>query len=424
MTIDEPTTYRTAFASDFVDRAGNARKARDDDSDDDDSSGDDDDSDDDDPSGGTGGGQSGGGNDGGGHSEFADPLFFAENTPKLRSPETPGRLDPDKRFEMKFVNRKRDMPDGREVEFWSFEDRLQDHDEKVVVPGSLIRVNEGDIVHVTVYPSKSQHTIHMHGIEADTFNDGVGHTSFEVTDSYTYQFRAGAPFRALDDPRPQTRGAGTYMYHCHVNTTLHFQLGMWGAIIIDPASGPGTAFHGGQAYSVGAERVWACGDVDPVWHDELGHAAGISGGDAGLNDFNPVYFHLSGVFQEMSNGSTDPTAVITDDSVAIETELGRAPALVRYLNSSYTRQRVTFHGVADGSLDIDVIAGDGRPYDNVAPNFARPFGLTRPMEMTTGERYDYLITPRRRGTSLVTIENMHWISGKVLGVVQTAITVV
>ena len=182
----------------------------------------------------------GSGSDGGDHDDFADPLFFFENTPKLGDPETPGRIPADKTFEMKFVNRKMAMPDGREIEFWSFEDRLQDSDVEVVVPGSTIRVSEGDIVHVEVKPSKRQHTIHLHGIEADTFNDGVGHTSFEVTGSYTYQFRAGAPFRALSDPTPQTRGAGTYMYHCHVNTTLHFHMGMFGALIIDPASGPGT----------------------------------------------------------------------------------------------------------------------------------------------------------------------------------------
>ena len=111
------------------------------------------------------------------------------------SPDTPGKVSPDKEFEMKFVNGKLDMPDGREVEFWTFEDQLRDTEEDVILPGSPIRVVEGDIVHVTVKPSKRQHTIHLHGVEADTHNDGVGHTSFEVTGSYTYQFRAGAPFR-------------------------------------------------------------------------------------------------------------------------------------------------------------------------------------------------------------------------------------
>ena len=161
----------------------------------------------------------------GDHFDFANPLYFYENTPKVGSPDTPGKVRPDKRFEMKVRGDKLEMPDGEDVEFWFFEDDLADLDEPPIRPSSPIRVTEGDIVHVTVKPAKRQHTIHLHGIEIDTHNDGVGHTSFEVTGSYTYQWRAGAPYQPPGGPAP-TRGAGTYVYHCHVNTTLHYHMGM------------------------------------------------------------------------------------------------------------------------------------------------------------------------------------------------------
>lgn len=357
------------------------------------------------------------------HAAFDDPLFYFENTPKIGGVETPGKVRPDKRFEMKVVGRSKEMPDGRDVEFWTFENVLEDSDDEVVVPGSLIRVNEGDIVHVTVKPAKRQHTIHHHGIEADTFNDGVGHTSFEVSGEYTYQFRAGAPFRSLTDPRPQTRGAGTYVYHCHVNTTLHYQMGMWGPLIVDPATGPGTAFHGGPSYDVDAERIWAAGDVDPRWHG-LNHQVGLKGGDARLNVFKPKYFHISGEFQPMRNGRTDPNAVIDHPAIATEVELGGEPLLVRWINAAYTIQRITFAGIADGSLRGQVIATDGRPFDDVPPNFAKPVPLIGPIEAISAERYDLLVTPERRGTSVVTIENLDWITRRRLGVARTLITVV
>jgi len=366
----------------------------------------------------SGSGSSGGD---GGHEDFTDPLFFFDNTPKVGTPDTPGKVAPDKEFEMKFFNRDLEMPDGRDIEFWGFEDRLNRADEDVIRPSSLIRVTEGDIVHVTVKPSKRQHTIHLHGIESDTYNDGVGHTSFEVTGSYTYQFRAGAPYRAMVGGEPQTRGAGTYFYHCHVNTTLHFHMGMYGGLIIDPIEGPGTAFHQGPKYELDQERAWGCGDVDPVWH-ELGHAAGMEGGDAGLHDFNPVYFDITGKFQPMKNGRTDTEAVIDDPAIAAEGDVGGLPILVRYGNTSYTRQRVTFHGVSDGSVAVEIIASDGRAFDNKAPNFATPIQLSGPLEASTAERYDFMVTPLRKGTSLVTIENMHWITGETLGVVTTTVT--
>ncbi|MDG2114992.1 MAG: multicopper oxidase domain-containing protein, partial [Actinomycetota bacterium] len=295
---------------------------------------------------GTGGG-------GGDHTDFSNPTFYLDTTPVEGSPETPGRVTADKSFEMKVFNRSLEMPDGRDVEFWGFEDDLQRGDEDVVRPSSPIRVTEGDIVHVELSPSKRQHTIHLHGIEIDSHNDGVGHTSFEVTGSYTYQFRAGAPFRALDSDEPQTRGAGTYLYHCHVNTVLHFQMGMWGPLIIDPIEGPGTAFHGGPRY--GQERAWLCGDVDPTWRD-LGHAAGMKGGDVGLNVFRPKYFDISGTFQSMRRGAVDPNAVIDDDRIAATGEVGGLPILVRYGNVGYSPQRITFHGIDDGLVEVDVIA--------------------------------------------------------------------
>ncbi len=362
----------------------------------------------------------GAGSKAGDHHDFSDPLFFFDSTPVLGSVDTPGRVKPDKRFEMKVYGRKKRMPDGEDIEFWGFEDRENRANKEPILPSSPMRVTEGDIVHVEIKPAKRQHTLHLHGIESDTHNDGVGHTSFEVTGSYTYQFSAGAPFRALGDERPKTRGAGTYLYHCHVNTTLHFQMGMYGSLIVDPIEGPGTAFHNGPTYDIAAERVWAVGEVDPTWRD-LGHAAGMKGGDAGLNQFNPVYFHINGQFQPMRRGKTNPRRVISNKSVATEGKVGGEPILIRYAHASYTRHSIWFEGIDSGKLRVEVIASDGRPFDGLAPNFAQPFELTEPLEAAAAERYDFLVTPLKKGSSKATIVSYDWITGKELGVVKTTI---
>ena len=208
------------------------------------------------------------------------------------------------------------MKDGSQLQFWGFKDpNISGSDSPW--PSMTIRVKQGQIVHCEFRPSKGAHTIHWHGIEPTTMNDGVGHTSFEVDDIYTYQWCA--------------HQAGTYLYHCHKNTVLHFEMGMYGVLIVDPitkspdtknpnylydpftpgstAEAPGIT--AGAPY--GAELILVFDDVDPVWH-KLSHNAGMCGDDVGLDKFNPRYFLINGVH----NGITQ-----TDKRTVTRTTAGK-----------------------------------------------------------------------------------------------------
>ncbi len=114
--------------------------------------------------------------------------------------------------------------------------------------------------------------------------------------------------------------------------------------------------------------------------------------------------------------------MIEDQRIAAEVTVGGLPTLVRYINAAYGRQTVTFDGIADGSLEVDVIAADGRGFDGLGPNFARPYRLTGPLETITAERFDLLVTATRPGTSVATIETRHWITGALLGLCRTTVT--
>ena len=92
------------------------------------------------------------------------------------------------------------------------------------VPAPTLRFSEGDDVTVKfVNETPYAHTIHFHGTH-DSTNDGV-FPQIMPGEEYTYHFVA--------------QEAGMFMYHCHAfPTSEHVRMGMFGAMIIDPAIRP------------------------------------------------------------------------------------------------------------------------------------------------------------------------------------------
>ena len=310
------------------------------------------------------------------------------------APVTPGRVTPDIEFFRSTFMMGNQVINGVNVPVWGFIDggmggmggRF---------PAPMIRVRQGQIVHthLNAMAMMVPHTIHHHGIEPSSFNDGVGHYSFDVLGNYTYQWRASQ--------------AGTYFYHCHVNTVLHAEMGMYGALIVDPPTGPGTAFAGGPAYDV--EAIWAVDDIDPSWHCLPWNAA-LCGGDARLNNFNPTLFCINGLGADRTQ--TDPTVAITVPS-------GQT-LLLRYIMAGYVPQSIQFP--ADIG-DVTIIAEDGRPLK--APQTLTAGGS---VTMTAAERYEFIIKPTTTGTFPVDITyfNYRAVSGSLsqIGTIRSVITVI
>jgi FtsP/CotA-like multicopper oxidase with cupredoxin domain len=314
-----------------------------------------------------------------------------------QGPQTPDKVTPNvviKRRGAETFDLK--APDGKKIRAWGFVDSALPLElQKPSYPSPTIRVRQGQIVHTTLTTAKGPHTIHHHGIEPTTANDGVGHVSFEVNDSYTYQW--------------QPQHAGTFFYHCHRNTVLHFELGMLGLLIVDPPEGPGRLYKNGPAYDV--ERAWILDDMDPRWHQIGDHDAGLCGMDVGLNRFEPKYFLMSGVFSNYT--MTDPKTMIT-------APLGKR-ILIRLLNASYSVLHVT--------LGCDAIwAGcDGHGMATVpwCSDKLIPAGTT--IEICTAQRYDLILAPTARGTYSARVEFRHWVTGQIqnngAGVINTKVVV-
>jgi FtsP/CotA-like multicopper oxidase with cupredoxin domain len=305
--------------------------------------------------------------------------------PQVGSIPNPGGLvaKPDRTFVRRVHNSgKAEMPDGTELDFWGYED---EHGTRSL-PSPTIRVNQGEIAQVQLDARMKVHTIHFHGIEPEPYNDGVGHSSFEVSGSYTYQWKASQ--------------AGTFWYHCHVNTVLHVQMGMMGMLIVDPPTGPGTAYEGGPAYD--HERLWPSSALDSTWRGKS-HHAGVKGDDEGFNDINPDYFVVNGLPRQASP--------ITDERVGVDCVVGET-ILIRYLNASYVPQEISW-----GGLEAEIIASDGHPFPD-----GRSY-KTKKLRTSPAERYDILLRPKHPGRYVATVEFFHWITNSRVGSVDALIAV-
>ena len=151
----------------------------------------------------------------------ANPAVVGEETAVLtQAPKVPPpikRTHPTKvivKLEVKEVVKK--MADGVDYLFWTFGGD---------VPGSFIRIREGDLVEFTLanHPSsKMPHNIDLHAVTGP----GGGASSSFTAPGHSSQFS----FEALNP--------GLYVYHCATAPVpMHVANGMYGLILVEPKEG-------------------------------------------------------------------------------------------------------------------------------------------------------------------------------------------
>jgi len=312
------------------------------------------------------------------------------------APSTPGLTTADVSFDLGiYMNGSLTLDDGTTVTIWGFTDNGGGMGGGMgggnmgggnTFPSPAMRVTQGQIVHtnLSVPGDMWVHTVHHHGIEPHYASDGVGHITWDVKGTYTYQWRPSH--------------AGTYFYHCHTNTVLHAEMGMYGAIIVDPPEGIGTLYHNGPTYD--QEVFWVVDDIDPAWHT-LCWDAGTCGQDVGLNRLNPKYTVISGV-----DGAS---SALTAPGIAATVPRG-TKLLARYVCAGYYRQRVRF-----GGLTGTIYQSDARPLPN-PQNVSQFYAVS-------GERYDVIFNLTQTGTFTITFDILDWVTGKVVSTGRTRITV-
>jgi FtsP/CotA-like multicopper oxidase with cupredoxin domain/Cu/Ag efflux protein CusF len=136
-----------------------------------------------------------------------------------------GDGDPDEiHIHLEVVEVQEEVYPGEFVTFWVFAPVGRDMSSPARLPSPTLRVEEGDLVTITLYNTHYlPHTIHLHGTTQFNNQDGVPHmTQAEVAPgrSFTYRFTARVP--------------GTFWYHCHVQEQAHVGMGLAGMLIIEP----------------------------------------------------------------------------------------------------------------------------------------------------------------------------------------------
>jgi FtsP/CotA-like multicopper oxidase with cupredoxin domain len=243
-----------------------------------------------------------------------------------------------------------ELEHGLSVSFWGYGYNTPGFPTtRIFLPGPLLRFNLGDsvIIHLK-NNSPEDHTIHWHGLDVDQENDGVGHTSNDVhsNEEFTYRFVC--------------THSGTYMYHCHVLTTLHLAMGMYGMFIVNGESanylyGPNTKFT--------KEHTLMFSEMNTAWNS---------------NPISPGPFHLYEANYLMINGLSGNQLLTDEDELVSGTILDTFA--FRLANIGYGMTEVIF----PDQLEIKVVASDGREI----PHFS-----TDTIVLYPGERYDLLAKP-------------------------------
>ncbi len=166
------------------------------------------------------------------------PIHAVLTSPPLVPPPT-GRKFPAKVIvELEVVEKDMAISEGVSYTFWTFGG---------TVPGSFIRVRQGDTVefHLKNSPtSKMPHNIDLHGVTGP----GGGAASSFTAPGHESQFT----FKALNE--------GIYVYHCATAPVgMHVANGMYGLILVEPPGGLSKVDHEfyvmqGDFYTTGKYR--------------------------------------------------------------------------------------------------------------------------------------------------------------------------
>ena len=166
--------------------------------------------------------------------------------------------------------------------------------------GQQLNVNLGiNMMTPQENPPYHGHTIHWHGLDVLQSEDGVPETGAAVLgDNYRFSV--------------DSRYVGSHMYHCHVHTVKHLEMGMYAPLIVKAVDNAGNFTNvinsGGPAYDYEWNLMYS--SVDPAYHTAVGDSTTFA-------DYNPKYFLINGYEGRSKTAPAETVTAAPGKKVAI-----------------------------------------------------------------------------------------------------------
>lgn len=262
---------------------------------------------------------------------------------------------------------------GRSLTFWGFGvnsggmgGMCGTMGDGVSIPGPVIEIGVGDTLNLNLAvnmmtPQEASpyngHTIHLHGADVSTREDGVPETNGNVVNGDTYTWF------------PKAGEEGSYAYHCHVHTVKHLEMGLYGTILVRPKGANGnflSRITANPATAYDYNQVYLLSTVDPAYHTATGDSTVFA-------DYNPVYFLIGG--KEGKTASTPAMALVAAKSKKVA---------FRLIGMQSVNATFSIRDRAGNLKPFTVYVEDGRA-------LPKPRTVTR-IDIAPGQRADLIAT--------------------------------